>query len=330
LKKGSYILNKSHPPVDKELEKPLYEILKTLPVPLTPSLIPKSRKLTIEGSLSDSEINRNGAFRFEEIEIKGYQDSIISLIICQPTATDNPSAVIYNIHGGGMVAGNNRTAELAGELKRAEQLNLAVVSVNYRLAPEHPDPIPLEDCYAGLEWLSANLNKYNFRSDRIIVSGNSAGGGLAAGVTLLARDRRGPKIMAQMLQCPMLDDRCNTPSALQMEGIGLWETTSNITGWNALLGNRRGSKEVSYYTAPARAEDLSCLPPTFIDVGAVESLRDETIDYAKRIWLCGGNAELHVWGGAFHSFDQWVPDAIVSKSADETRIKWLKRLLQDK
>lgn len=328
MKKGSYILNKSHPPVDKELEKPLYEILKTLPVPLTPSLIPKSRKLTMKGSLSDSEINRNGAFRFEEIEIKGYQDSIISLIICQPTATDNPSAVIYNIHGGGMVAGNNRTAELAGELKRAEQLNLAVVSVNYRLAPEHPDPIPLEDCYAGLEWLSANLiNKYNFRSDRIIVSGNSAGGGLAAGVTLLARDRRGPNIMAQMLQCPMLDDRCNTPSAVQMEGIGLWETTSNITGWNALLGNRRGSKEVSYYTAPARAEDLSCLPPTFIDVGAVESLRDETIDYAKRIWLCGGNAELHVWGGAFHSFDQWVPDAIVSKLADETRIKWLKRLL---
>jgi acetyl esterase/lipase len=305
----------------------LYEILKTLPVPLTPSLIPKSRKLTIEGTLSDSEINRNGAFRFEEIEIKGYQDSIISLIICQPTATDNPSAVIYNIHGGGMVSGNNRTAELAGELKRAEQLNLAVVSVNYRLAPEHPDPIPLEDCYAGLEWLSANLNKYNFRSDRIIVSGNSAGGGLAAGVTLLARDRRGPNIMAQMLQCPMLDDRCNTPSAVQMEGIGLWETTSNITGWNALLGSRRGSKEVSYYTAPARAEDLSCLPPTFIDVGAVESLRDETIDYAKRIWLCGGNAELHVWGGAFHSFDQWVPDAIVSKLADETRVKWLKRLL---
>ena len=330
MKKENYILNKSHPPLDKELEKPLHEILKKLPAPLTPNLIPRSRELTVEGTLSDSEINRNGAFTFQEIEIKGYQDSIISLIICQPTSTYSPAAVIYNIHGGGMVSGNNRTAELAGELKRAEQLQLSVVSVNYRLAPEHQDPIPLEDCYAGLKWLSTNLNKYNFQSDRIIISGNSAGGGLAAGVTLLARDRKGPNIMAQMLQCPMLDDRCNTPSALQMQGIGLWETTSNITGWDSLLGARRGNKQVSHYTSPARAEDLSCLPPTFIDVGAVESLRDEAIDYAKRIWLSGGDAELHVWGGAFHSFDQWVPDAIVSRSADETRIKWMKRLLQYK
>ena len=124
MKKENYILNKSHPPLDKELEKPLHEILKKLPAPLTPNLIPRSRELTVEGTLSDSEINRNGAFTFQEIEIKGYQDSIISLIICQPTSTYSPAAVIYNIHGGGMVSGNNRTAELAGELKRAEQLRL--------------------------------------------------------------------------------------------------------------------------------------------------------------------------------------------------------------
>lgn len=317
-------------PFDRELAKPLPNILERILVPLTPELIPRSRELTILGSLSDEEICRGGTFEFEERTVRGPRGAPdISLIICRPTATPGPYPVIYNIHGGGMVAGNNRTAELAGELKRAEELQLAVVAVNYRLAPEHPDPAPVEDCYAGLTWLAENAKSLKIDPNRIIISGNSAGGGLAAGIALLARDRNGPRLMAQMLQCPMLDDRCNTVSAIQMKGVGLWDTISNITGWTALLGEKRGAAEVSYYAAPARALDLSGLPPAFIDVGVVEALRDEAITYASRIWQAGGEAELHVWGGAFHSFDQWVPDAIVSQSADNVRVAWMRRLLGD-
>lgn len=315
-------------PFDSELSDPLTEVIKKIPVPLTADLIPRSRELTILGNLSDDDIRRNGTFDIEELMIPGPIGAPnISLLICRPSTVHGPHPVIYNIHGGGMVAGNNRGPELSGELKRAEKLQLAVVSVNYRLAPEHPDPAPVEDCYAGLCWLADNAKDWNLDPQQIIISGNSAGGGLAAGVALLARDRAGPKIIGQMLQCPMLDDRCNTISAQQMKGIGLWDTISNITGWTALLGNRRGGENVSSYAAAARATDLSRLPSTFIDVGSVESLRDEAITYASRIWQAGGEAELHVWGGAFHSFDQWVPEAKVSKLADEVRIIWMRRLL---
>lgn len=316
------------PPFDRELEKPLTGILKKLPSPLTFDLIPRSRELTKIGSLTDEEICRNDAFEVEERIIPGPLGAPdISVIICRPRATKGPHPVIYNIHGGGMVAGNNRTAELAGELNRAEELQLAVVAVNYRLAPESPDPAPVEDCYAGLVWLAENASQLNFDPNKIIISGNSAGGGLAAGVALLARSRKGPVLLGQMLQCPMLDDTCSTISAIQMKEKGVWNTLSNITGWTALLGPRRGTKDVSCFAAPARASDLSGLPPAFIDVGSVEALRDEAINYASRIWQYGGEAELHVWGGAFHSFDQWVPEAIVSQSADSVRIAWMQRLL---
>jgi acetyl esterase/lipase len=317
------------PPFDVELGAALSNILEKILVPLTPDLIAKSRELTVAGSMTDKEIRKGGAFSFEERNIPGPAGAPdISVIICKPTATPGPHPVIYNIHGGGMVSGNNRTAELAGELKRAEILQLGVVAVNYRLAPEHPDPAPVEDCYAGLTWLSKNAQALGFNPNGIIISGNSAGGGLAAGVALLARERSGPKLIGQMLQCPMLDDRCNSFSSKQMKGIGLWETTSNLTGWNALLGERRGGENVSCFAAPARADNLSGLPPTFIDVGVVEALRDDALDYANRIWQAGGEAELHIWSGAFHSFDQWVPEAIVSRSADEVRIAWMQRILK--
>lgn len=319
----------SHPPFDPELYSVLPKIIEKLNIPLTPDCIGKAREATASGSLTDDQIRRGGAFYFEERDIPGLEGTPnISVIICRPTATLGPHPVIYNIHGGGMVAGNNRTAELTRELNRAEILQMAVVSPNYRLAPEHPDPAPVEDCYAALVWIAEHSKSLALDSKRIIISGNSAGGGLAAGVALLARDRKGPALIGQMLQCPMLDDRCDTFSSKQMKGVGLWESTSNFTGWSALLGDRRGGEHVSYYAAPARAKDLSYLPSTFIDVGVVEALRDDSFSYANRIWQAGGDAELHVWSGAFHSFDQWVPDAIVSKSADEVRVAWMQRLLK--
>jgi acetyl esterase/lipase len=316
------------PPFDHELAGPIRDIVAGLPGPLTFDLIADRRTRTISGSLSDEQIRRCGAFDVEERIVPGPPGAPgIPLLICRPAATAGPYPVIYNTHGGGMVAGNNRTVELADELDRAAALGLAVVAVDYRLAPEHPDPAPVLDCYAGLIWVADHGTTMGLDPDRIVISGNSAGGCLAAGVSLLARDRGGPALIGQMLQCPMLDDRCDQPSQRQLAGTGLWDGLSNLTGWTALLGQRRGTDDVSCYAAPARAIDVAGLPPAFIDVGSVEALRDEAVAYATRIWQAGGEAELHVWSGAFHSFDEWVPDAVVSGTARRARQDWLRRLL---
>jgi acetyl esterase/lipase len=297
-------------------------------MPLTPELITDRRNRTLAGRLTDDEIRRGGAFDIEERIVPGPPGApSLLMIVCRPAGRTAACPVIYHLHGGGMVAGDTRTRELAGDLDRAQELGMAVVGVEYRLAPEYPDPAPVEDCYAGLLWLSRHARELGLDPDRIVVSGNSAGGGLAAGVALLARDRGGPRLLGQLLQCPMLDDRCATPSARQMDRVGLWDGASNRAGWTALLGRRRGTDDVSCYAAPSRARDLSGLPPMFIDVGSAEALRDEAVDYASRVWRVGGEAELHVWAGGFHSFDEWVPGAVVSHSARSARVGWLRRLL---
>ncbi|MFJ8214493.1 alpha/beta hydrolase [Streptomyces sp. NPDC096033] len=316
------------PPFDTELTGPIARILGELPMPLTPRLIPDRRRRSASGRLSDERIRRSGTFRLEERPVPGPAGApAITLLICRPAAVRGPVPVIYHTHGGGMVAGSHRSTELLGELDRAQELGAAVVSVDYRLAPEHPDPAPVEDCYAGLCWLAEHGGDLGLDPDRVFLSGNSAGGALAAGLALMARDRSGPRPVGQVLQFPMLDDRCDTFSAGQMARVGLWDGESNLAGWSALLGERRGGPGVSCYAAPARADDVSGLPPAFIEVGSVEALRDEGIAYASRIWQTGGEAELHVWSGAFHSFDEWVPDAVVSKAAHQARVAWMRRVL---
>jgi acetyl esterase/lipase len=166
-----------------------------------------------------------------------------------------------------------------------------------------------------------------FDPARIIVAGGSAGGGLAAALALMVRDQGGPALLGQMLIYPMLDDRNDTPSSLQMAGLGVWDHQANQTGWAALLGEAVGGPDVSPYAAPARAEDLSGLPPAYIDVGTAETFRDEDVAYASRMWQAGGVAELHVWPGGFHGFDMMVPTAAVSQDARAARLRWLHRIL---
>ncbi|WP_255415196.1 alpha/beta hydrolase fold domain-containing protein [Vitiosangium sp. GDMCC 1.1324] len=251
-------------------------------------------------------------------------DIIVSVISRKDHARPGPG--IYHIHGGGMVM-SNRFAGASDLVAWAMKFDAVCVTVEYRRAPEHPDPIPVEDCYAGLAWMAAHTGELLVDPERLIIFGGSAGGGLSAGTTLLARDRQGPKLLGQLLECPMIDDRNETVSSYQFQGIGIWARVSNLTGWTALLGDRRGTDEVSIYAAPARATDLRGLPPTFIDVGAAEVFRDEAVAYASAIWAAGGDAELHVWGGAFHGFNQMAPHAAISRAANAAREAWLERML---
>ncbi|WP_392748966.1 alpha/beta hydrolase [Streptomyces sp. LN590] len=315
------------PPFDPELAAALEVIGEQVPSSLHLEMIPALREGMALSEGADLDLTRDGAFEVEERTVPGPPDAPdISLLICRPTGTAVAVPVVYNVHGGGMVIGDNRTG-IGEMLDWAQELGMAVVSVEYRLAPEHPHPAPAEDCYAGLLWTAGHAEELGCDPGRIIIAGTSAGGGLAAAVALLARDRGGPALLGQVLLCPMLDDRNDTPSSHQMAGLGVWDRTANNMGWTALLGDSRGGPDVSAYASPARADDLSALPPAFIDVGSAETFRDEAVAYASRLWQAGGRAELHVWPGGFHGYDVMAPQAALSQDTKAARLRWLRRLL---
>ena len=231
--------------------------------------------------------------------------------------------LVVDIHGGGMIAGtlDQQEALLKSLSARAE---LPFLTPDYRLAPEHPDPAPVEDCYATVCWAAARATELGIDPARIAVMGGSAGGGLAAGVTLLARDRGGPAIARQLLIYPMLDDRTRTADP-QMAHALLWGVDDNVTGWDALLGAGEDG-DVSIYAAPARATDLSNLPPAYIDVGALDLFRDEDVAYATRLARAGVPTELHVLPGVPHAFDILAPGSAVARRALDGRLQFLREL----
>ncbi|MGQ4335237.1 alpha/beta hydrolase [Streptomyces hayashii] len=319
------------PPFDPELAAAL-ELIKDM---IQPGLSMEEVEAVRRGPgielLAQLDLTAGGAFEVEDRTVPGPEGSPeISLLICRPTspAPDRPRPVVYHVHGGGMVLGDKRVG-VDVILDWARELDMVVVSVEYRLAPEHPHPAPVEDVYAGLLWTAEHAKELGADPERIVIAGASAGGGLTAALALLLRDRRGPRPIGQLLMCPMLDDRNDTPSSHQMAGVGVWDRTANETGWTALLGELRGGPDVSPYAAPARAEDLFGLPPAFLDVGSAETFRDEVVAYASRIWQAGGVAELHVWPGGFHGFDGFVPQAALSRSARAAHLDWLRRLLAE-
>lgn len=316
------------PPFDPELAAALAVILQRIPATFTPDLIQVLREGMAEQRVDDDEFRLGGRYEVTERLVPGPAGAPdVPLLICLPTGTQAPAGVLYAAHGGGMIIGDHRGPEALETLGWAAELGLAMVSVDYRLAPENPYPAPVEDCYAGLEWTVGHAAELNIDPAKVVISGASAGGGLAAATALLARDRGGPALLGQMLLCPMLDDRNDTASAHQMTGLGIWDRNSNELGWTALLGDRRGGPGVPSYAAPARATDLSGLPPAFIDVGSAETFRDEAVEYASRIWRAGGQAELHVWPGGFHGFDGLAAQATLSQAAKAQRVPWLRRLL---
>ncbi len=229
----------------------------------------------------------------------------VRLFVYAPPGPKTARPALFHIHGGGFILGD---AAMMTPLSqgRTKAFDCVVVSVDYRLAPETPYPGPVEDCYAGLKWTVEHAAELGVDPARIVVGGESAGGGLAAALCLLARERGGPSVAMQFLIYPMLDHRTATPADVHANpnaGEFAWTHAANRFGWSAMLGGIDPAGEVPATCSPSRAATLAGLPPTFIGVGALDLFVDEDIDYAARLGRDGVPIELHVYPGAFHAFD---------------------------
>ncbi len=250
----------------------------------------------------------------------------IRVRIYEPAVRTTTLPGLLWIHGGGFMIGSPEMNDALCQ-RFVLEANCIVVSVDYRLAPENPFPAPVEDCYAALKWFSENAKELGTDASRIAVAGKSAGGGLTAAIALLARDQKGPSIAFQMPLYPMIDNHHSTPSSYEITDSRVWNRENTIAGWKMYLGSAYNGK-VSPYAAPARATDLSGLPPVYTCIGELDPFRDETIDFVTRLIQAGVPTEFHIYPGCFHAFESVVPEAEISRRAETQYVEALKRALQ--
>jgi acetyl esterase/lipase len=237
------------------------------------------------------------------------------------TAGPKAPALVY-IHGGGMIMGSI-SGEAALTQMFCAEANVVVISVDYRKAPENPYPAGADDCYSAAQWVFANAAELDIDPDNIGIYGGSAGGGLALAVVLMARDRGSMKFKYMMPIYPMIDDRNETSSTHEVTEVGIWDRSGNIEAWAWYLGG----KPADGYAAPARMEDVSGLPPAYIDVGEMDAFRDEDIAFAQRLMQAGVPCELRIYPGAYHASEVFAPEAELSKRIWAGRVDALKRFI---
>jgi acetyl esterase/lipase len=264
----------------------------------------------------------SGSLRVSEAVTSSADGHPVRLRIVAPAVRTPAAGALLFLHGGGFVLGD--VEDLAGPAEIAEHAGVVVVSVGYRLAPEHPYPAALDDSYAGLCWTHARAAELGADSERIAVGGISAGAGLAAALALLSRDRGGPAIAFQMLDIPVLDDRLATPSMQAFTDTPLWNRENARRSWAAYLGpGHRG--EPPAYAAPARATDLRGLPPAYVVTCEFDPLRDEGIAYASRLMQAGVPTELHSYPGTFHGSGSVGAGTAISDRMTADRLQALRR-----
>jgi len=240
----------------------------------------------------------------------------------RPAGATGPLPCFVSMHGGGFVIGSVDMDDLLFD-RWCPLLGVVGVSIDYRLAPETPYPGPLDDCHHALVWTYEHADELGVDRDAIVLHGVSAGGGLAAGLTLLARDRGEVPVALQILDTPMLDDRRVTASSRQ-DGLAIWNRESNEFGWRSYLGDRFDTDDVPAYAAPTRATDLAGLPPAFVSVGSCDGFRDEDVEYAIRLNQAGVPAELHVYAGAPHGY-QFARETAVYRASRLDIEDWFAR-----
>lgn len=313
------------PNVDPELAAALEMALDGTPSPITLADIPDKRAQDWEASHEARKTVIARGVRVEEFDVPTPDGSTVRLDLLSGPNRSATSPLVYYVHGGGMMLGN-RWSGIDVVEDWVHRFNAVVASVEYRLAPEAQYPVPHEDCYAGLKWLADNEQRLGLNVASGLMVGISAGGGLAASVALMARERGGPKLAGLMLIAPMLDDRTESIAAQQYAN-GMWTVEENALGWGSLLGDAGNDIDsLPDWVIPGRCDDLSDLPHAFIEVGTADIFRDDTVDFASRIWRAGGRAELHVWAGGFHGFEV-LSHTLIAQSAVHARNNWIQRLM---
>ncbi|WP_210592984.1 alpha/beta hydrolase [Streptomyces sp. GESEQ-35] len=263
-----------------------------------------------------------------DLEVPGPQsDPQVPVRVYKPADADGTLPGLLYLHGGGFVLGSVAMFD-SHAARIAAEVGAVVVSVEYRLAPEHPFPAGFEDCYAALLWTAAHAAELGIDPERLGVGGESAGGGLAAAIALVARDRGGPALCFQLLGIPELDDRLDTVSMRAFTDTPLWNRPDAELSWDYYLGvGVRGTEGVSPYAAPARAEDLSGLPRAYVTTCEFDPLRDEGLTYAQRLLQAGVPTELHHYPGTFHG-SALIEDAAVTQRMIADQLGALRRGLR--
>ena len=247
--------------------------------------------------------------------------SDLSLRLYRPNDAASLGPGLIYIHGGGMIMGDLDSQD-ENMREAATALGIPIASIDYRKAPEHPYPAAPEDCYAGVCWVFEHATNLGMDASNIGLMGASAGGGLALSVALMLRDRNGPALNYLLPIYPMIDDRHATASSHEIVDIGIWDRAGSIEAWGWYLGGA----EADEYAAPARAGDLSGLPPSYIDVGDLDLFRDEDITLAQRLSAAGVPVEFHLWTGAYHASELFAPKARLSQQIWATRYQAIRRL----
>jgi acetyl esterase/lipase len=262
----------------------------------------------------------------EGVSIEPLRTADVSLRLYRPALRRYPAALLW-IHGGGLIIGRAVQDDRLSALT-ARELGILVVSVEYRLAPEHPFPAALDDCYAGWEWLQSEAIRLEIDPNRVAVGGESAGGGLAASLAQRIHDAGGVSPVAQWLFCPMLDDHTAARQELDRLNHFVWNNRLNRFGWKSYLGADPGADDVAPYAVPSRRADLSGLPPTWIGAGDIELFYDEDRDYAERLRAAGVEATLEVVPGAPHGFEAWAPNTSLARNYVKSAQAWLGQVLR--
>jgi len=272
---------------------------------------------------SSAAILTAGRVEFEDRVVNG-SSSDFRVRIYTPKNREGMLPLVMFFHGGAFVMGDLES-EHSRCLRYAADAGCVVVSVDYRLAPEHPFPAGLEDCFSALQWAIAGADELGIDVRRVAVSGTSAGGALAAGVAQVARDRGGPELALQMLVYPVLDDRMTTDSMAKFSDTPVWDSRNTVSMW---IQYGAGNPPHDKYAAPGRLDDLAGLPTTCLIVAGYDPLRDEALRYAEALLAAGVQTEVHLISAAYHGFDQVVPDAEISRRSVDEQVYWIRQFLR--
>jgi acetyl esterase/lipase len=311
--------------IDPECREPLEQMLQALPGGLNSIRDIVARRAAFRSMMAamTAELPPNSRVASEDRVVPGPEGAPgVPVRIYRPAGEAGILPGLFLIHGGGMILGDFEFEDDTAT-RLCETLHAIVVSTGYRKAPENPHPAQVSDCYAALAWTARSSVQLGLNPDRLAIYGGSAGGNLAVATAMTARQKKFPSLCFLMSIYPMLDDRNETQSSRTITDIGIWDRAANIEAWGWFLGG----KPADEYAAPARAEDLSGLPPVFIDVGEMDLFRDEDIDFAAKLLRAGVSTEFHLYPGAYHASEMIAPEAKLSKQIWATRLAALHRAL---